>query len=150
MDAAVGQRIRIEMSPEGGGKVRGAGAPRVERADTGITVESVPRVGLFREGACWAPVVAKAGGLLQSPYCLQRAREKTEAKARRRWAKLPHRLGIDRRWRRRQKYERLFPKGYICHQPSYVACVRETKKTKEVKWSPLQTALLPGRGTRRP
>ena len=62
-EAAVRQRVRLGMGPEGGKVVGGAGSPGGEGVDVGrsvIAAESVPCEMFVGEGACWATAVAAA------------------------------------------------------------------------------------------
>ena len=61
---AVRRRVRVEIRPEDGFAVAGAGEPGETGADTvgpAVSMESVPCVELLEKGVGWATVVAAAG-----------------------------------------------------------------------------------------
>ena len=62
--AAVRRRVRVEMLPENGKAVGGAGSPGDEGADAAgsmVAAESTSCEVLVGEGTCWATAVAAAG-----------------------------------------------------------------------------------------
>ena len=64
MAATVLRRVRVEMRPEGGKAVGGAGSPCGEGADAPgsvISAESAPCEVLDVGGTCWATLVAAVG-----------------------------------------------------------------------------------------
>ena len=83
MAAAVLRRVRVEMRPEGGKAVGGAGSPFGKGADAAgsvIVAESAPCEVLDGEGGCWTTLVAAAVASAE-PVPPSEGTAKTEARA---------------------------------------------------------------------
>ena len=82
MEAAVLRRVRVEVRPEGGKAIGGAGScgEGADAAGSVISAESAPCGVLDVGGTCWATLVAAAGASAE-PVPPPEGTAKTEAKA---------------------------------------------------------------------
>ena len=145
MATAVLRRVPVEMRPEGGKVVGGAGSPCGEEADAAgsvISAESAPCGVLDVGGVCWATLVAAAGASAE-PVPPPEGTAKTEAKAVSAAGKKSPRPGrqssvvtaaVTRVTNHPEKAER---SSTLIRDP----CVRKSRKSDEAKGSPPNTAL---------
>lgn len=95
--AAVRRRVRVELRPEGGKAVGGAGLPGGKGAGAAeiyrsIAAESAPCEVLVREGACWVITVAGGADIGRARAAVRRykyIRQKSKRRQCRWWATSP-------------------------------------------------------------